>query len=454
MVDHPPLIERGEVFKLPLPLGERAGVRGRLEKPPHLSPLPKGERKYRGPMDFFTKIRKTIVCCGAVVLLGLFIAPTMAAALGRDGLEVVEPKLLEVKLDVPAKYKTGTFKKERTLKALPGFKVSVFASGLDGPRFMAVGPDGFIYVTLPRAGKVVVLPDRDHDNAADEITVFADGLDSPHGIAFRGTDMIIAETGGLVILRDTDGDLKADYKEVISRDIPSGGGHWTRTLVIGPDNRLYVSVGSSCNVCLEKDRRRAAVLRFPPGGGKASVYASGLRNSVGIAFHPLTGELWGVDNGRDWLGDDLPPEELNRITESGDFGWPFCYGQRVVDSDYGTTKRCAGTVPPMVEMQAHSAPLGLAFGHGGQGLNFPAPYKDVLYIAFHGSWNRSRLTGYKLIGIPFKDGRPSGEPFDFITGWLGWGGARGRPVAPVVGPDGALYLSDDKAGAVYRITAE
>ncbi len=396
-------------------------------------------------MGFFVKFKKAVVCCGAVVLLGLLLAPTPARGAG------VEPKFLEVKLGVPAKYKKGTFKKKRVLKAPPGFKVSVFASGLDGPRFMAVGPDGFIYVTLPRAGKVVVLPDRDHDNAADDRVVFAEGLDSPHGIAFRGGDLIIAETGGLVLLRDTDGDLKADYKKVISRDIPSGGGHWTRTVAIGPDNRLYVSVGSSCNVCLEKDRRRAAVLRFEPDGGKGAVYASGLRNSVGIAFHPLTGELWGVDNGRDWLGDDLPPEELNRITEGADFGWPFCYGERVPDPEYGTVERCAGTVPPMVEMQAHSAPLGLAFGHG---LDFPAPYKDVLYIAFHGSWNRSRPTGYKLIGIPFADGRPSGEPFDFITGWLKWGGARGRPVAPLVGPDHALYLSDDKAGAVYRITAE
>jgi glucose/arabinose dehydrogenase len=151
------------------------------------------------------------------------------------------------------------------------------------------------------------------------------------------------------------------------------------------------------------------------------------------------------------MGDDLPPEELNLITAGADYGWPYCYGDRVPDPDYGSAKRCASTTPPVVKMQAHSAPLGVAFGYG---LGFPAPYKDVLYIAFHGSWNRSVPTGYKVVGIPFEKGRPAGAPFDFVTGWLVGDKAWGRPVAPVVGPDGALYLSDDKAGAVYRITAE
>ncbi len=362
-----------------------------------------------------------------------------------------EVRSVEIKLGVPAGLKRGVFKKVRTLRVLPGFKVSLFASKLDRPRFMAFGPDGHLYVTLPRSGSVVVLPDRDKDNVADEVLVFADGLDEPHGIAFRGSELIIAGNGSLVLLKDTDGDLKADVEKRLTDDIPAGGGHWTRTVVIGPDNFLYVSAGSSCNVCIEKDGRRASVLAFPSGGGPGELYARGLRNSVGIAFHPGSGDLWGVDNGRDRLGDDLPPEELNLITAKSDYGWPYCYGDRVPDPDYGSKERCAPTTPPVVKMQAHSAPLGLAFGHK---LKFPSPYKDVLYIAFHGSWNRSIPTGYKVVGIPFKGGRPSGGPFDFVTGWLVGESAWGRPVAPVAGPDGALYLSDDKAGAVYRITAE
>lgn len=366
----------------------------------------------------------------------------------------VEAGLEKVIVKVPAKWRKRPFIQKRSLYAPAGFKVSVFASGFMTPRFMAVGPDGFIYLSLPREGKIVVLPDRDHDGAADEVIVYADGLDSPHGLVFRGGDLIVAETGALVLLKDTNGDHKADVKKVITKEIPYGGGHWTRTVVMGPDRALYVSVGSSCNVCVEKERRRATVLRFAggEGGGKGKIFASGLRNSVGITFDFVSGELWGVDNGRDWLGNDLPPEELNNIKEGGDFGWPFCYGDKTPDPDYGSVERCKGTIPPAVKMQAHSAPLGITFG---KGLNFPEKYKEGLFVAFHGSWNRTVPTGYKLVTIPFKKGRPAAEePVDFITGWLTDYHVWGRPVDPVVGADGALYLSDDKAGAVYRIVYE
>ena len=387
---------------------------------------------------------KKAVCSGKIVLSFLailFLFPINA----RSG-----AGLVKVRLEVPTALKSGHFAKSRRLKLPPGFKVRLFASNLKAPRFMAFGPDGHLYVTLPRAGAVVVLPDRDKDNVADEAVLFADGLDEPHGITFRGPELIIAENGGLLLLKDSDGDLKADKRVRLSDDIPGGGGHWTRTVAIGGDKSLYVSAGSSCNVCIEKDRRRAAVLKFPAGGGKGEVYASGLRNSVGIAFDPRSGSLWGVDNGRDRLGDDLPPEELNLITDKSDYGWPYCYGDRVPDPRYGSVERCADTTAPVVKMQAHSAPLGIAFGYK---LKFPAPYTDALYIAFHGSWNRSVPTGYKLVAIPFAGGRPTGEPFDFVSGWLVGESAWGRPVAPVVGPDGALYLSDDKAGAIYRISA-
>jgi glucose/arabinose dehydrogenase len=330
----------------------------------------------------------------------------------------------------------------------------------------AFGPDGFLYVTLPKRNMVVVLPDLNGDGVSNSVLGFARRMKRPHGLVFTDAGLVVAENGRLVLLNDWDGNLQAESREVLTSSIPVGGGHTTRTVVEGPDNGLYVSVGSSCNVCMEKDSRRAAVLRFSlegegdgVGAGdteQGMVWARGLRNSVGLAFHPDTAELWGVDNGRDMLGDDLPPEELNRITLNSDYGWPHCYGNKKIDPDFGSKMRCARTTAPMVEMQAHSAPLGIAFGRGLDLPNQPGfDFSNMLLVAFHGSWNRSAKTGYKLVGIPFEDGLPVGPPVDIISGWLTEGGAVwGRPVAPVVGPDGALYLTDDYAGTVYRIARD
>jgi len=372
-------------------------------------------------------------------------APTedlQAAAEGRGG-------LVSVTLQVPGHWAAETPSGIDELQTVSGANVSVFAAGLGAPRMLAFSPAGDLYVSLPHAGKVVILPDRNHDGVAEEMTTFVENLDRPHGLAFVGSDLIVADNSRLVRLPDQDGNLVADRVEVISTDIPDGGGHWTRSVAIDPKGNFFVSAGSSCNVCIEKDPRRAAILRIGPTGGAAEIYAHGLRNSVGLAFHPETSELWASNNGRDMLGDDLPPEEINRIVEGGDYGWPFCYGDRIPGPDFGSEARCRDTLPPAVEMQAHSAPLGIAFGYG---VAFPVHYRDMLYVAFNGSWNRSVPTGYKLIGIPFRNGRPSGPPEDIVSGWLQGRSAWGRPVAPAVGPDGALYLSDDRAGLIYRIT--
>lgn len=359
--------------------------------------------------------------------------------------------LVKTKLIVPERFRSGPFAKERYLNAPEGFNISVFAAGLERPRFMAVGPDGFLYVSLITEGKIVVLPDKNKDGIADDVIIFADRLKQPHGLAFDGKDLIVAENDKLRLLRDTDSDLRADTKKILTEDMPGGGVHFTRTVVVGKDGFYYVSAGSSCNVCSKDDKRRAAVRKFPPEGGKGELFAIGLRNTVGLAVHPISGELWGVDNGRDMLGDDIPPEELNLIVDDGDYGWPYCYGDKIPDPEYGTEARCSKTKEPVVKMQAHSAPLGIAFG---EGLSFPEKFKDMLYIGFHGSWNRTIPTGYKLVAVPFKEGRPTGPAVDIITGWLTEGGAWGRPVAPIVGRDGALYLTDDQAGAVYRIMAK
>jgi glucose/arabinose dehydrogenase len=258
---------------------------------------------------------------------------------------------------------------------------------------------------------------------------------------------------GVVRLRDTDGDGVADQRETIIDDYPTGG-HSTRTVVFLPDGRMVVSVGSSCNACEEEDERRAAILIYDgPEGGGERVYASGLRNAVGVAVHPQTGELWASNNGRDLMGDNGPPENIYAVRDEVDYGWPYCHSGDIVDPDLGTDGACEGVGQPVVEMQAHSAPLGIAFYTGQL---FPEEYQGDLFIAFHGSWNRSVPTGYKVVRLPFKDGQPASAVEDFAMGWLDGqsNNVSGRPVDVLVGADGALYVSDDKAGFVYRIWYE
>lgn len=384
----------------------------------------------------------TITIMRVIAAILFFMLASADACLAQE----LRPAVLEV----PEKFRKGVFYSPRELKALPGFRISVFASGVEGARFMAVDASGVIFLSAPSEGTVLALPDRDRDGVADQIIVFAKGLKRPHGLASRDGELLVAESGRVLALQDTDGDLRADSQKVITSDVPAGGGHWTRTVVVGPDRALYVSAGSSCNSCVEDDKRRAAVMRFT--GPKAELFATGLRNTVGMEFHPETGKLWGVDNGRDRLGDDLPPEEVNLLEEGKDYGWPYCYGKRIPDPELGTRERCEKTTPPEVEMQAHSAPLGVAFGRG---LEFPNILQNSLIIAFHGSWNRSVPTGYKVVAVPFNDkGTPAGKPFDIITGWHTGEEAWGRPVDILVGNDGAMYISDDAAGAVYRVTYE
>ena len=327
------------------------------------------------------------------------------------------------------------------------FEIGLFAPNLGPARFMALGPSDVLFVSVPRAGRILALPDRDGDGVADTAIVFAVGLNLPHGLAFRGEDLYVAETDGVVRLRDQDGDLASDEQEMIVEGLPSGGGHWTRTLGFGPDGKLYVSIGSSCNVCVEEDSRRAAIMQYDPDGTGARIYATGLRNSVGIAWHPETGEMWATDNGRDWLGDDLPPDEINIVGDGGFYGWPYCHGRSILDPEYGDPDRCESARPPVVELQAHSAPLGLTFYTG---IYFPDVYRGDLFVAYHGSWNRSVPTGYKIVRVRMADGAPV-EVEDFATGWLQEDTAWGRPVDILVWTDGSLLVSDDRTGAIYRI---
>ena len=335
------------------------------------------------------------------------------------------------------------------IKLPEGFKIEEFATGLGSARFMAFSPDGVLFVTMGDEGKVVALPDRDKNDKSDKTIMFAEGLRNPHGIDFYNGYLYIGEIHQVVRFKYTGIDSEPGKKEIIVPNLPPGG-HWSRTIRFGPDGKMYVSIGSSCNVCIEKDERRAAIVRYNADGSGARIFAKGLRNSVGITWHPDTKELWATDNGRDWLGDNLPPEEINVVKEGENYGWPYCYGDRVVDPDYGRPGFCEQTSPPVFKMQAHSAPLGLVFYTGKL---FPKEYWGDLFVAFHGSWNRTVPTGYKVVRIKMKEGKPE-KVEDFATGWLRGQRATGRPVDVIVGPDGSLYVSDDRGGVVYRISTK
>jgi glucose/arabinose dehydrogenase len=338
---------------------------------------------------------------------------------------------------------------EAAVTAPPGFQTTVYARDLQHPRFMAVGPDGTVYVAEQDGGRVSALPDADHDGRADRQITVADGLDHPSSVVvFEGT-LIVGE-GSRVSQLTLGADHTASARKVLVPNLPTDGVHTTRTVLVGPDRQLYVAMGSTCNICNEGDERRAAVSVYGLDGRAGRVFARGLRNAVGLAINPWTQDLWATNNGADGLGDDAPPETVYALQDGGDYGWPHCHAGTVVDSDYGGAQGCQNVIQPLAQMQAHMAPLGLAFYQNGP---FPAPYNNSLYVAFHGSWNRPAKVGYKVMRVPLREGQVAGAAEDFLTGFLppGGGTAAGRPVGLAVGTDGSLLVSDDKGGFIYRV---
>ena len=340
-----------------------------------------------------------------------------------------------------------------SLKLPPGFHAQVFASNLSGPRFIAFSPDGTLFVADRGSGSIIALPDPQQTGNAQEHKVIADGLSDPTSLVFHEGYLFVGESSRVSRFK-LDGLNKITQAEVVVPHLPTGGNHSTRTVLIGPDNRLYVSIGSTCNVCNESDPQRATVWVYNLDGSNGHLYATGLRNAVGLAINPWNQQIWATNNGRDLLGDDTPPETVYALQQEGDdYGWPRCHAGDLIDPDFGHPGDCNGIVKPQVKMQAHSAPLGLAFYNSDKATAFPAQFHG-LFIAFHGSWNRSVPTGYKVVFVPLDNkGHVSGAVQDFATGWLiNKDQQSGRPVGLAVGPDGSLYISDDAASLIYRIT--
>ncbi|MEA5077606.1 MAG: PQQ-dependent sugar dehydrogenase [Anaerolineaceae bacterium] len=331
-----------------------------------------------------------------------------------------------------------------------GFQIGVYVSGLAGPRMMTVGPDGAVYVAERGANRIVRLADINGDGEADGIEVIADGLNKPDSLAFYSDgSLYVSEPTKVIRFSAPNSDGVFQDREVIISGLP-GGGHATRTLLFSPDfSKLFVAVGSSCNICLETDSRRATIMQYDPDGSNGTIYASGLRNVVGMSFKPGTEELWASNNGRDNLGDTNPPETIYAIQQNANYGWPVCHAGRIIDPDFGSSDSCNGVQTPQAELAAHMAPLGITFYAGNQ---FPQDYQVNLFVALHGSWNSTVPVGYKIMRIPINADGSAGQPIDFATGWLRSDGVVwGRPVGIVELPDGSLLVSDDKGGTLFRI---
>jgi glucose/arabinose dehydrogenase len=325
------------------------------------------------------------------------------------------------------------------LSAAEGWTVSLLTDGVPGARDLAVDPFGNVWVSQPSQGTVSLVYLK--GLVVPEVSTVLRGLKKPHGLAFDPE-----HPTALYVATETEVFWIPTYSEAVLQhvaDLPAGGRHFTRSLAFGPDNRLYVSIGSTCDTCYEKNPEHGSIISMKPDGSDRKTVATGLRNSVFMARQPSSGTLWATDMGRDHLGDSLPPDEVNVILAGKNYGWPLCFGDKVHDTDFDKNQYvrdpCADTTSPIIELGAHVAPLGLAFLDD-----------NTLLVAEHGSWNSSVPVGYRVKRWRFSFG--SWKSDDFLTGFLKGGQAIGRPVDVLPMPDGSLLISDDKAGAIWRMT--
>ena len=346
-----------------------------------------------------------------------------------------------------------------TLKLPKGFQINVFAEGdFKYPRWMALAPNGDVFVADSRANSIIILRDKNKDGTADERFTFAENLSQPFGMAFYKDWFYVANTDSVVRFKYKNGQTKADGAPEKIIELTEGGynQHWTRNLIFSPDNsKLFVSIGSATNASVEADPRRAAISVYDTDGKNHRIFASGLRNPIGLAFNPANNELWTAVNERDGLGDDLVPDYITSVKDGGFYGFPFAYiGQNEEPRLKGQNPEMVKkTIVPDVLLTSHSAALGIVFYDGKM---FPKEYSGDAFVALHGSWNRERLTGYKIIRVRFENGKLAGNSYeDFLSGWLPdetsnevWG----RPVGLLVNSDGSLLIADDGAKKIWRVS--
>ena len=329
-----------------------------------------------------------------------------------------------------------------------GFHIRIYAEGVTGARSMSLSPDGTLFVGTRPSGRVYALRDEDGDHKAERVITLARGLNNPNGVAFKNGDLYVAEINRILRYRNIETQLdNPPQPEIVNDAFPTDRSHGWKFIRFGPDDLLYVPVGAPCNICNRGDPY-AAIGRLD-ANGTFSIIARGIRNTVGFDWHPETGELWFTDNGRDRMGDDVPPDELNRITANGQhFGYPYCHGTNIADPTFGNQRSCDEFVAPVQELGPHVAALGMRFYTGDM---FPEEYRNQIFIAEHGSWNRSSKIGYRVTLVRLNGNRAvSYEPF--AKGWLQGESNWGRPVDVLVMPDGSLLVSDDQAGLIYRIS--
>jgi len=373
--------------------------------------------------------------------------PAFQVLLGRLGADAYDP----ANSAGPTRYHSVSLPETgHTLEVQAGFTIEVIASGLGRPRFMAMDPGGSLYVGEVAGGRVLRLRQAPGGQYMEPELV-ADGFAVPHSVAFVDGQLYVAAEQEIVRLADFDASGRAQTRQVVVPNLPGGAtdlyGHRTRTLLQGPDGKLYVSIGSSCDVCEEDDARRATITRYNPDGSGEEIWARGLRNSVGIAFRPRTGELWGVDNGRNLLGDAYPLEELNQIQAGKHYGWPYCHSNRMPNPEFNDPARCQGTESPAWTMPPHIAPLGLTFYDS---LQFPPSFQGDAIVGVHGSAELAQPQGYNVLRIHFQNGRPVRQE-ELVRGWLVGGAAWGRPVGVLVANDGSVIISDDGGGRLYLL---
>jgi len=345
--------------------------------------------------------------------------------------------------------KSGHIPLER-VKLPPGFKIDIYATDVPNARSMALSPQGTLFVGTRKAGKVYAVLDRNGDFRADEVITLAKGLNMPNGVAFKKGTLYVAEVSRVWRYDNIEKKIHAPPQPVIVNDrLPTDKHHGWKYIAIGPDEMLYVPVGAPCNICEKKDPQYATIMRMQLNGSGLEIFAHGVRNTVGFDWHPQTQELWFTNNGRDWMGDDLPPDTLHHAPQKGlHFGFPYCHAGNIPDPRFGTNRNCDEFSRPAMKLDPHVAPLGMKFYTGNM---FPSKYRHQVFIAEHGSWNRSVPIGYRITMAIF-DNHHAPRYETFAEGWLQNNTAWGRPVDIVEMKDGSLLVSDDRVGVIYRIT--